>query len=325
MKQAVFEAWCSAQGISSPLKLQGADTNYRYLTSPTTDITGDLLQVPLKACITADTPESLAERLVFEKSLGDDSDFGPFISMFPTLDDLQAMPRFWNSPDRLDKVMDGGQLQQRIQQSIRKELDPWAYACVNSRANYLPDLSFALTPVLDMLNHDPTVGTKARISDNDELVLTVDKTFAADTEVFISYGDLTNLDTLSDYGFVSENNPCNAESFVVRMLRQPPVGVIVDPDGNVNIDAIAKLRENVANMYGVETDGGLFLEPISDSNEDEVYSLVATFMQEAIDEATIGAQQAKGDDLVNRYLVERAKTLKKGISMIEAKFPELEY
>jgi len=294
------------------------------MSCPDSDVTGDLLQVPLDACITANSSEALAERLVFEKSLGSDSQYGPFLDMFPTLEDLSGMPRFWD-PSRLDKVTDGGQLEQRMKMSINKEVDPWALACVNSRANYLDDFSYSLTPVLDMINHDASVGTKAKITE-ENLVLTIDETFSVGEEVFISYGDITNLDTLSDYGFVSPNNPCNAESFVVKMIRQPPVGVIVDKDGMINLDAIAKLREYVATPQGLDSGGDdLYLQPISESNEEEVYSFLATYLQEAIDDAQIGATQAKDDDLVSIYLSERAKTLQKGIAVIKKKFPELEY
>lgn len=325
MKQALFESWCASQGISSPLKLQGADTSYRYMSCDR-EVTGDLLQVPLKACITADSSESLADRLAFEKSLGDDSEFAPFIDLYPSLEDLEdVMPRFW-SPSRLDKVTDGGQLQRRIKESEREGIDPWALACVNSRCNYLNDLSYALTPVLDMLNHSPLVPTRAEVKD-DNFVLSIGNKVPVGKEVFISYGYLTNLETLSEYGFVSPDNPCNEESLLVKMIRQPPVGVVVDRDGAINVDAIAKLREYVANMYGIENESSdeLFLQPISDSNEEEVFSFLATYLQEAIDEAEVGAKLAQGDDLVTLYLTERAKTLERGVSWVKKKFPNLEY
>lgn len=105
MKQALFESWCLSQGISSPLTLQGTGSSYRYMSCEERDVTGDLLKVPLDACITADSSEGLAERLAFEKSLGDDSKYAPFIDMFPSLKDLEGMPRFW-SPSRLDTVTD---------------------------------------------------------------------------------------------------------------------------------------------------------------------------------------------------------------------------
>ena len=323
MKQALFESWCIGQGISSPLTLQGADSRYRFMSSES-DVRGSLLHVPLDACITADTTETLAERLTFEKSLGSDSKFSPFIDMFPSLQDLKDMPRFWDS-SRLEKVMDGGQLKQRIKDSECKDVDPWALAICNSRANYLDDFSYSLTPVLDMINHDASVPTRAAVNDG-EFVLSVNETFPAGQEVFISYGDLTNLDTLSDYGFISKENPCNAESVVVKMIRQPPVGVIVDWEGGINLDAIAKLRKCVAKMYGQESKGDdLYLQPVSDSNEEEVYSFLASYLQEAVDESQTGAKLAQGDELVTTYLTERAKTLQKGITVIEAKFPGLEY
>jgi hypothetical protein len=324
MKHSLFKSWCIAQGISSPLTLQGTDSRYRFMSSVENDVSGNLLNVPLDACITADTTEALAERLIFEKSLGSDSKFAPFIDMFPSLQDLKDMPRFWDL-SRLEKVMDGGQLKQRIKYSESKDADPWALAICNSRANYLDDFSYSLTPVLDMINHDASVPTRATVIDG-AFVLSVDKTFPAGQEAFISYGDLTNLDTLSDYGFISEDNPCNAESLVVKMIRHPSVGVIVDSEGGINIDAIAKLRESVAKMYGQESKGDdLYLQPVSDSNEEEVFSFLASCLQEAVDESQTGAKIAQGDQLVMTYLNERAKTLQKGINVIEEKFPGLEY
>ena len=156
--------------------------------------------------------------------------------------------------------------------------------------------------------------------------MTVDKTFAAGEEVFISYGELTNLDTLCDYGFVAPDNICNAESFIVKMIRRPPIGVIVDAEGSMNLDAIAKLREYVAEIRG-ENNGGdsLFLQPVSESNEMEVYSFLASYLQEAVDHAQMGAKQAQSDDIVASYLTERAKTLHRGIAVIEEKYPGLEY
>ena len=166
MKQALSESWCLLQGITSPpLQLQAAHGSYRYMKCVDNELRGDLLRVPLTACITADSSEALAERLAFEKSLGNDSKFAPFIEMFPALEHLSCMPRFWN-PSRLATVTDGGQLEQRMEMMApeNKDVDPWALACVNSRANFLDDFSYSLTPLLDMFNHDPSVGTKARIT-----------------------------------------------------------------------------------------------------------------------------------------------------------------
>lgn len=90
----------------------------------------ELVRVPLSACITADTLESLAERLAYERDKGQKSRFAPYIDILPTFhimsddDDrpsLSSLPRFWNA-NRLEKITDGGQLQDRMQNDERKEV-----------------------------------------------------------------------------------------------------------------------------------------------------------------------------------------------------------
>ena len=91
------------------------------------------------------------------------------------------MPRFW-SEEKLAKVaeFDGGNIFQRVQdvkyKCKEKDLDAWAYAIVQSRANHLQDKTYAMTPLLDMLNHDSSSKTSARILEN-ELVLSVENDF----------------------------------------------------------------------------------------------------------------------------------------------------
>ena len=66
---------------------------------------------------------------------------------------------FW-SEEKLAKVaeFDGGNIFQRVQdvkyKCKEKDLDAWAYVIVQSRANHLQDKTYAMTPLLDMLNHD---------------------------------------------------------------------------------------------------------------------------------------------------------------------------
>mmetsp|Transcript_52261 Transcript_52261/g.62964 ORF Transcript_52261/g.62964 Transcript_52261/m.62964 type:complete len:176 (+) Transcript_52261:21-548(+) len=163
-----FYSWCDSRGIITPLQITGIDTPYRFMTCDKPQDPGSILGIPLTACQTADTPEQLAEQLLFERNQGSKSEYAPYLNVLPTLEDdgaLQDMPRFWSS-SRLDAITDSGMVQSRVERDARPRLDPWAHAIVSSRSNYLNDYSFALTPVLDMLNHDATIKTRAKIDED---------------------------------------------------------------------------------------------------------------------------------------------------------------
>ena len=174
---APFLSWCESRGIASPLQLQGIGSNYRYLSSQTDLPAGSILSVPLDACLVANTKEVLAEKLLHEKTLGSKSEYAPYLQMLPpNLSAFQDFPRFWTD-ERRDLLfgLDGGQVERRIATDERKELDPWACACVCSRSNFLSDYRYSITPLLDFLNHDPNVGTAATISDDGVLELSTNQ------------------------------------------------------------------------------------------------------------------------------------------------------
>ena len=66
---------------------------------------------------------AVAERLAYERKLGEKSKYAPYIAVLPTLDDdrLLALPRFWK-PRRLDLVTDGGRLEARMANDERKDI-----------------------------------------------------------------------------------------------------------------------------------------------------------------------------------------------------------
>lgn len=342
---SAFLGWAASQGIQTPLDLaQRADGRY---TTCKEDITAgeDLLRIPLSACITANTLESLAERLAYERNKGEKSKYAPYINVLPTLEDdglgspsLLSLPRFWDAK-RLEELKgwDGGQLEARMANDERKDLDPWALACVDSRANFLGE-RYSMTPMLDMINHDNSVLTKASVNEDkgfegpgDVLCLTSGGSYSKGEEAFISYGDLSNLDTLADYGFVTENNRCNSESIGIQMMRKAPFSVTVYADGSVDPGAKATLRYHLANeeeleiFSSVEKGSGLGIlaKPLSERNELDVQSFIASSLDEAVYDAKAGASEA--DDLVKLYLNERAKLLDLGIQRIKSKYPDLEY
>lgn len=215
---------------------------------------------------------------------------------------------------------------------------------MDSRANFLGDGRFAMTPMLDMINHDSSVPTRARIEQNkgfggglgksgDILHLTTGKSYSKGDEVFISYGDLTNLDTLADYGFVSPNNPCNKESIEVRMMRRPPFSITVYADGSVDAGSKATLRYYLANeeeleIFSAIEEGqglGILVKPISVRNELDVSSFIASTIVEAVYDAKDGVLEAGNDGLISLYLSERSRVLDIAVKRLKQKYPNLEY
>ena len=378
-----FLSWCTARGIESSLQVQGSHP-HRYVSCEK-DLQPDnngnnksnnrvpLVRVPLESCLTADSQTALADRLMLEKMLGNDSLFAPYLEMLPPspFDDptssLLDMPRFW-SDDRLTSIsnFDGGQLEERLEATQytdeEKLVDEWALACVKTRSNFLDDGTYAMTPLLDMINHDPTITTKAQVlgrkkkdnnkgfgksntpeDDNNDVVelpygpvlelSVLDHSFRAGEEVFMSYGDMTNLDTLCDYGFVAENNPCNVECLDVRLILSPnPVKVAVLSDGTIAPETLAQLRRMLATpeeLEGKKKDQlDDFLEPLSDNNELESLAFLATELDMSSKDARRGALEAatvREDKVVTAYLAARAKTFEQAIEKIKEQYPDLEY
>ena len=157
-----FLAWSEAKGVSSPLQLVN-NGSYRYMALPQDQEAlmsqskspglVNIVQAPLDACIVGEDWETLVEKLKYEMKQGDQSDYYPWLSLFPTLDDFKGMPRFW-SQDQKDFVRqyDGGQLEARMEIDklrFNEVDDQWALACVDSRSNFLPDNTYSMTPMLD--------------------------------------------------------------------------------------------------------------------------------------------------------------------------------
>eukprot|EP00579_Thalassiosira_antarctica_P014612 CAMPEP_0201932492 /NCGR_PEP_ID=MMETSP0903-20130614/29634_1 /ASSEMBLY_ACC=CAM_ASM_000552 /TAXON_ID=420261 /ORGANISM="Thalassiosira antarctica, Strain CCMP982" /LENGTH=70 /DNA_ID=CAMNT_0048472139 /DNA_START=31 /DNA_END=240 /DNA_ORIENTATION=+ len=65
-KSSIFLGWAASRGIETPLDLSHR-ADGRYMKGKEDISAGeDILRIPLSACITADTCESLAERLAYE-------------------------------------------------------------------------------------------------------------------------------------------------------------------------------------------------------------------------------------------------------------------
>jgi hypothetical protein len=379
-----FWSWCTAKGIKTPLKVQwkpsdGGTFRYTVLQQPQPpplhsdeDNSGaglfNLIQCPLRACLIASSTQELADRLLFEVSLGPDSEYFPYISVLPPVQDLFDLPRFW-SPTRLEMVTDGGFLQRAliddasrlsdalstIRQGSENEEEEnylWALAIVDSRANFLPDGRYALTPVLDMINHNAFIPTSARVIRNkidphegsmeeeeDESIFhlnvptrSIRHNTKDDDEVRISYGELGNLQTLVQYGFVEAHNPFNTEVVKVPVFRQQsPVYVTVDANGSIDSISLSALRKSLATDSELEgcftkneNQGSRLLVPVlSSRNEIETHALIGSYLEESIHEAQVGVTCAASGALVRSYLLERAQTLQRGLDRIQEKFPQI--
>jgi hypothetical protein len=375
-----FLAWSAAQGINTPLKLV-EENGYRFMALPLVSDSEaffdqareseqlDLLNVPLGACLRGDTLQEVADKLSYEKSLGGNSKYAPWIDVLPPLADFQDMPRFWVDERRqFLQQFDGGQLEARMaldQSGLNQAKDPWALACVDSRANFLPGSVYSLTAIIDMFNHDCTVKTSARVENDHVLSLAVSsksllalngseeiatpdfwtdpigslfggvtkgkvrKTDKRSREVFISYGDINNLETLCNYAFVARNE-CNTETFQVRMLGQQPLTFLVEKDGSIdhviNEMNVLKLRLNLATTAELESlQPGGQLGMISKRNEVEVYALIAGELEEACYQSKSGTKEAeeRQDDLIASYLRERKMCLEMALKQMQEKYPEV--
>lgn len=371
---APFLAWCQARGVTTPLELVNTG-GYRYMALPNNK--DQLLQqskspglvnvvtAPLEACIVGDDWETLVEKLQYEKAKGSDSEYSPWLDLFPTLPDLEDMPRFWNDQRReMVRTFDSGQLEARMgmdQLRFQQVQDPWALAIVDSRSNFLPDNTYAITPMLDMFNHKSTIQTSARVDGGNRFLLEVDtnsilgtdkrisqpndwtsafksfwgpkaNAYTSGKEVFVSYGNFDNMETLCNYGFVDEDNTANVETFRVRLLGKAPSYLVVDYstgsiDTLINQLSLADLRVALATseeMQWIEEnwDG---MSKISDKNNVEVFALIAGEIEEALYDAKKGADEAQvlGDALVASYLRGRQKTLEKGRDWLKANYPSV--
>ena len=353
-----FLTWAAARGITTPLELVASriDSPSRFMALPdskkdeilsearsSSDQPVDLLRVPLDACIVSDTSHGLAQKLSFEKERGQDSEFADWINILPSLSDFHMLPRFWD-PDRryFVKKYDGGQLESRLrfdQVRLDQTEDQWALACVDSRCNVLPGSKVCLAPMLDMFNHDSTVTTSARVVEEasclllsispQSLLASSSKAMHSQNqgEICISYGDLTNLETLYNYGFVAASNECNVETFYVGLLGQKPLPFVVDSAGSIdnifNQASFSTLFLNIATTFEVESSS--HMPRISKRDEMEAYAFICGELEEASYQSKCGTKEAeeRKDALVATYLSERSITLDAATARLRQKFPEL--
>jgi len=189
-----------------------------------------------------------------------------------------------------------------------------------------------MSPLLDMINHNATVTTKAKVVDG-ILELSTNQCFGMGQKIMISYGELTNLETLVDYGFVTTTNPHNEECVHVKVMTRRPttvsstlVSVTVQSNGVVDNISLATLRRALADTQEMAAvaaaDGGgplaSFWRPLSRRNEMEVSGLLSAYLCGAAESARGGSMEiAERDPLVRAYLLERALLLERAVQRLD--------
>ena len=116
-------------------------------------------------------------------------------------------------------------------------------------------------------------------------------------------------------------------------MRKPPFAVTVMADGSIDSGAKATLRWYFADKEELEIFSslekgsglGILAKPLSERNELDVQSFIASTLDEAAYDADAGASEEGNDEIVRLYLTERSKLLNSGIQRIKAKYPDLEF
>ena len=234
---------------SVPRRLCLTPTAYLETMANTGSIGAQLAQVGNQLL---QTPEGssclLALSLLREASLGEASEFAPYIAMLPTAEEL-AHPLLWE-PDYLESLFRGSHLVGRVSR-LRQDLidefqglsedvfvhDPatfppsthnaeqylWALAVVLSRALPLEDpQEVALVPLLDLANH--AGGSPHQWSSSaDTVTLTAGARVAPSESVCLDYGCLQPKCTWEffySYGCVPEVDGLDSEAAAAHWLEQ---------------------------------------------------------------------------------------------------------
>lgn len=198
----------------------------------------------------------LAAFLVWEKHLGQHSVWEPYLNSVPleystplfcSNEELELLPSILLEPILIHrhKVIDTFSDLRRIlsmqcwkcwhcSESLSSifqcEQYWWAWCTVNTRCVYLDEKVFshslkiqdksclALAPYLDMFNHSNDVDVKVGLSsDKNSYEIQTLVPFAKHTQVFIHYGDHSNLKLYTEYGFIL---PLNPYDFIPLMFEE---------------------------------------------------------------------------------------------------------
>ncbi|KAH9253493.1 hypothetical protein BASA81_008540 [Batrachochytrium salamandrivorans] len=211
------------------------------------------LSVPLSLCLSNETyrntpleaitrqldmARGTAYVLLREHSLGNNSFWKPYIDLLPTtfhslgqwsVKDLRHLQDddFFLTKQREERRWEWYEYRD-LKERLRKELLPrwftfktylWATAVVTTRCFDLNStLRHTLVPFADLFNHDETSGTRWGLSNAQGQVLMYSYDIIPhQTQVYNNYGgDMSNLRSLTNYGFVKPHNQFNSEELRVN-------------------------------------------------------------------------------------------------------------
>ncbi|ESO05339.1 hypothetical protein HELRODRAFT_77693 [Helobdella robusta] len=189
--------------------------------------------------------EALAFFVMYEKSLGLNSTWFPYLNMLPSAysllhlwsdDELELLPTFISSSvscqkqdvkcsyEKIKKVIMLMCNQQVISESqieihFNFYLFQWALSTLMTRSVYMKQkISYnwltadadvcALVPFLDMFNHSPAAKMAAGFNEhNQHYEIKTFDSFKKFDQVFITYGSHDNTNLLINYGFLWPDNP----------------------------------------------------------------------------------------------------------------------
>lgn len=165
--------------------------------------------------------------ILYEKNLGQNSEWEPYISRLPLSDDMHSSI-FWSN-EELEMIRPSCLYEETFKQKKLIERDflgvklvfdefpdlfqcatlenfTYAYQLVKSRA-WESHKGVSLIPFADFLNHNNTSGTYLYGNEHKQhSEVTADVDYAVGDEVLIRYGKFSNATLLLDYGFTLSNN-----------------------------------------------------------------------------------------------------------------------
>jgi len=227
--------------------------------------TGDaLFRVPLSLVITREVVgkapwigyrdwsfdrEPLMVWLVTE-SENKDSFWAPYLNILPK--DFSSFPLYWAEADLnelqasslRESVITTKNFLQQTHAKLQKALvEPnpslfpqgisldkyvWAYCIMSSRLWTFGN-EYVLVPLGDLLNHKPEAGLPGLDASGQYLEVNATQDYAKGDQVFVSYGNKSNVELLGSYGFILENNPHEA-AVINFQLRASNVAIsIIEP------------------------------------------------------------------------------------------------